>query len=70
MNIKQHIDDGGEVMTRDGREVRIYATDGGEVYPIHGSVGGWIRSWKIEGTQLTNGAEYDDLIPKRPKLKD
>ena len=42
-----------KLQTRDGREVRIYATDGGGQYPIHGAVledGVWEpETWTIDG---------------------
>ena len=47
--------------TRDGREVRIYATDGADPYPVHGAIknsdGEWCgsawrrmvgKSWRVE----------------------
>lgn len=41
-------------MTKDGRPVRIYATDGGKNAPIHGaylSKGEWeIAEWEADGT--------------------
>jgi hypothetical protein len=54
--------------TRDGREVRIYATDGGGPYPVHGAIllsnlwvpANWSESGKY-GSQF--GRQHDcDLI--------
>ena len=48
--------------TRSGQDVRIYAVDGGEMYPIHGAVemenGYLIRSWTSEGREYVY--EYED----------
>jgi hypothetical protein len=55
--------------TRDGREVRIYATDGHETYPIHGAImdQGWCpHHWMPDG----RGAfERFDLIEVTPRIK-
>ena len=58
--------------TRDGREVRIYATDGGQEYCIHGSVHhialGWIcHTWLPDGR--SNMHTNCDLIEVRPRHK-
>lgn len=47
-----------ELQTRDGRSVRIYCTDGGGEYPVHGAVdnghGAWfLRYWKLSGVSVT-----------------
>jgi hypothetical protein len=51
--------------TRDGREVRIYATDGGGVHCVHGAVRnpeGWAMcSWSLESSC--------DLIEVRSRIK-
>lgn len=56
--------------TRDGREVRIYATDGVLPYPIHGAIKtkeGWVRaSWTPDGDE---GLRSDDLIEVKPRHK-
>lgn len=50
--------------TRDGREVRIYATDGGGDYPVHGAIlghDGWQHfMWR------GNGKSYFDDFDDRP----
>ena len=55
--------------TRDGREVRIYATDGHETYPIHGAImdQGWCpHHWTHDG----RGAfTRFDLIEVKPRIK-
>lgn len=47
------------IKTRDGNEVRIYATDGKVPYSIHGAVltnGAWkMASWIATGEELHNG---------------
>ena len=61
--------------TRDGREVRIYATDGGGRNPIHGSVkdeDGWIfQVWPKSGRYFEDDDEdyRIDLIEVRPRHK-
>lgn len=58
------------MQTRDGREVRIYATDGYGILRIHGAVksieGGWISmQWTLLGRAFVTMAESPhDLIPK------
>jgi hypothetical protein len=63
------IDINKKYRTRDGREVRIYATDGHETYPIHGAImdQGWCpHHWMPDG----RGAfERFDLIEVRPRHK-
>jgi hypothetical protein len=58
--------------TRDGREVRIYATDGGGEYPVHGSVktnDGWRpRTWVSNG-QVGPLENVGDLIEVKPRIK-
>lgn len=59
-----------EYMTRDGREVRIYAVDGRAKYPVHGAVkcnDGWAdKTWVASGTAYAFkvGATSGDLIEK------
>jgi hypothetical protein len=61
--------------TRDGREVRIYATDGYGTYFVHGAVlteEGWFpRCWTEQGelshARLAHSAH--DLIEVRPRHK-
>jgi hypothetical protein len=59
--------------TRDGREVRIYATDGQDEWPIHGATlksFGWSSEcWTRDGSSLTNQPHADDLIEVRPRHK-
>ena len=61
--------------TRDGREVRIYALDGGGKQPIHGSVkdedGSWKPiSWCSGGTQWGERIKNNyDLIEVKPRIK-
>ena len=58
--------------TRDGREVRIYATDGGGDHPVHGSIkmnDGWRScTWLSDGT-VTCDAQPCDLIEVKPRIK-
>ena len=52
--------------TRDGREARIYATDGGGVYPVLGAVkinGEWrVHQWDINGFWHVESESCADLI--------
>jgi len=60
--------------TRDGREVRIYATDAGGYWPVHGAIqlpcsGGWLpMSWDNDGNAFNAGAR-DNIIEVRPRHK-
>ena len=58
----------GKVQTRDGREVRIYATDAGGSYPVHGAVRcghKWeFKSWLLTGVYSSvAGLKAEDLVP-------
>ena len=60
--------------TRDGREVRIYATDGGEGTLVHGAIkttdGKWdVRSWDCVGRRMMCEEHAQDLIEVRPRHK-
>jgi len=65
------IDINKKYRTRCGREVRIYATDGKGIYPVHGAVkveGGWLPyTWKATGVEGVNNV--NDLIEVRPRHK-
>jgi len=58
--------------TRDGREVRIYATDGDMPRCVHGaykSQTGWIFScWEEDGAHLLSTGDYD-LIEVKPRIQ-
>jgi len=60
------IDVNKKYTTRDGREVRIYATDGVGCYPIHGAVleyGIWcITAWTVEGKKEARRKSVGDLV--------
>lgn len=59
--------------TRDGREVRIYATDGNDPFAIHGAIvteKGWAQTdWTKEGGYILNVSHQFDLIEVRPRHK-
>lgn len=60
--------------TRDDREVRIYATDGGGDRPVHGAVinhGEWfLRHWSAKGTAFPDhGHCSDDLIEVKQRIQ-
>lgn len=69
------IDKSKQYRTRDGREVRIYATDGGgEGNIIHGAVKGgnyWGQfSWHNTGCYFEDGkTSIHDLIEARPRIQ-
>lgn len=58
--------------TRDGREVRIYATDGSGSRPIHGAVNRnnrWVaHTWESNGNYGCYEID-DDLIEVKPRIK-
>ena len=65
------IDINKKYQTRDGREVRIYATDGGSRNPVHGSIkeeDGWIlQVWPKSGRYDDDEDYRIDLIEVRPR---
>ena len=68
------IDKNKQYRTRDGREVRIYATDGGGEYPVHGANminGQWLHNaWTAWGGYDVEVDEHEfDLIEVRPRIK-
>ena len=63
------IDINKKYRTHDGREVRIYAMDGGGNYPIHGAVmeDGWKQyRWLPDGTGVFDN---DYLIEVKPRIQ-
>ena len=67
------IDINKQYRTRDGREVRIYATDGGgPKKPVHGAVkekdGWYMLAWSKNGV-VSNIDRNLDLIEVRPRHK-
>ena len=56
----------GKVQTRDGREVRIYATDAGGDYPVHGAIRCELR-WKAS-TWTPKGGHLADRDPRGADL--
>ena len=67
------IDINKKYRTRDGREVRIYATDGCGEFQIHGAIKtdiGWSCSeWKLNGQSYVNRSGPNDLIEVRPRIQ-
>lgn len=67
------IDINKKYRTRDGREVRIYATDGGGYRPIHGAIKnpvGWSNiSWRKNGLYVEENKCDADLIEVKEKIK-
>ena len=66
------IDINKKYRTRDGREVRIYAVDGGGMHPVHGSVlmnNGWhSAAWEADG-RITFHNQPVDLIEVKPRIQ-
>jgi len=65
--------------TRNGREVRIYATDGFGIWAVHGAIltedGWWAMCWTEDG-KFTCGGVYDgspsfasDLVEIKQRIK-
>jgi hypothetical protein len=54
------------VKTREGREARVYATDGSGEFPVHGAVKyekGWgLAEWKENGQHCTRVGCGDELV--------
>jgi hypothetical protein len=69
------IDINKQYRTRDGREVRIYATDEGcGVASVHGAIktkdGIWhVYSWSEDGLSIFGRERDEDLIEVRPRHK-
>lgn len=68
------IDPKKKYRTRDGREVRIYAVDGGGTDHIHGAVknecGSWVaEQWYSGGKYAHCGVHMKDLIEVKPRIK-
>jgi hypothetical protein len=69
------IDMNKKYKTRDGREVRIYATDGRGTYPAHGAIEiteGWeSTSWTAGGYYVGESMSIHDydLIEVKPRIK-
>ena len=59
--------------TRQGEEVRVYATDGDEDMPVHGAIltkHGWkVNSWARDGKWCPNMTDKVDLIEVKPRIK-
>jgi hypothetical protein len=63
-----------EYKTREGLEVRVYATDGAGPYPVQGAIkrsDGWVcATWLSDGHVRRLGKEdRDDLIEVKPRMK-
>jgi len=68
------IDINKKYRTRDGHEVRIYATDGYGPYSVHGAVepktGVWIlESWTTNGKTSCEVDGSSDLVEAKPRIK-
>jgi len=68
------IDKDKQYKTHDGRDVRIYATDGRGVFPVHGAIKdgeGWSSyTWANNGSSVNSASRKenpDDLIEVKPR---
>lgn len=68
------IEMGKKYKTRDGRDVRIYATDAGGSLPVHGAIfdddsSEWcVETWTADGRYFDDGATTgEDLIEVKPE---
>lgn len=63
---------GKQYRTRDGRDVRIYAVDGGGEWPVHGAIKSgdeWdCRLWCANGIYHDGKLGSADLIEVKPKI--
>lgn len=64
------IEMGKTYRTRDGREVRIYATDGAELEQVHGAInngGVWhAAKWTADGLYNFHRGPHSDLVESDP----
>lgn len=68
------IDINKKYRTRDGREVRIYAVNGGGGCPVHGTIFskqlGWmLATWSMDGCALDDINHHLDLVEVKPRIK-
>ena len=67
------IDINKQYRTRNGREVRIYATDGGGTCSVHGAIlknGEWESNrWNKYGVDIYNSHYKDNLVEVKPRIK-
>lgn len=67
------IDHNKQYRTRDGREVRLYATDGEKYNEIHGAMAGpfgWaVTSWPKNGRYFSEIESEKDLIEVKPRIQ-
>ena len=63
----------GKVQTRDGREVRIYATDAGGAYPVHGAIKldhDWaFETWTLSGSYTNTEEDHRYDLTPIPQVK-
>jgi hypothetical protein len=59
--------------TREGREVRIYATDGAGTYPVQGAIknedGWYLAQWKQSGKHVGECDSSNDLVEFKHRFK-
>lgn len=68
------VDINKQYQTRDGEKVRIYCTDGGGEYPVHGAIWNkdpaeWLIMWWTSEGKLSSDTEDDfDLVEVKPRI--
>ena len=68
------IDINKQYKTRDGREVKVYAVDGGGSEPVHGAIKVGINRWDIfkwhaDGSYLAKSGSDADLVEVKPRIQ-
>jgi len=66
------IDINKKYRTRDGREVRIYAVNGGGHWPIHGSIKDDLHPFWVQTSWDENGKYHypeGDLVEAKPRIQ-
>jgi hypothetical protein len=71
--MSDEIDINKQYRTKNGREVRIYATDGGGTYSVHGAIlknGSWGSTrWNKYGVDIYGSHDGDNLVEVKPRIK-
>jgi hypothetical protein len=67
------VDKDKQYRTKSGNEVRIYETNNGGAFPVHGAVledGIWmLKSWRSHGCKWHDDKSDYDLVEIKPRIK-
>ena len=67
------IDINKQYRTKNGHEVRIYATDGAGTYSVHGAIlknGEWgFARWNKYGVDIYGSHDGDNLVEVKPRIR-